>query len=118
MATANVTRDRHHCALGRVDERSHDQHRAGSGHERLRLQVPEQHRRLPEVAPLGLAEQERGVPRRHDSRRDAEPRHRLDEAVGPERRTPRNQRLMTAPKASSTTDPRASHDVQFGLVNR
>ena len=84
MATVNVTASRRHRALGRVDERSHHQHRTGSGHQGLSLKVPEQHRRLPEVATLGLAEQERGVPGRHDSCRYAEPRHRLDESVSPD----------------------------------
>ncbi len=58
--------------VGLEDRRQQEQH-ARADHDGLRLQVPEQDRRLPEIPALCLPEEEGGVARQHHGGRDGEP---------------------------------------------
>ena len=72
-------RDRHVALSREIEDDTSDEEHACSGHDGLGLQVPEEHGRLPEVAALGLAEEEGGVARRHDRGGDRRPGKDVDD---------------------------------------
>ena len=72
-------RDRHEALSREIEDDTGDEEDACARHDGLRLKVPEEHRGLPQVAALGLTEEEGRVARGHDGGRDGRPDEDVDD---------------------------------------
>ncbi|MEZ5124086.1 MAG: hypothetical protein R2736_21395 [Solirubrobacterales bacterium] len=101
----------------RVGEQRRNAQRAGPGEHRVDDRLRQQQRALPQIPPLALVEQERGVARQQRAGRHHRPRQDVTQTVGPQQRGHR-ERERDDRRDVDALHPSASHDRHCGRVNR